>query len=535
MQEALSRADDTRLVARLLLALARIGEPPPYEGIEDAPAIAPLLIEHVSDSNREVAETAVIALGVLGTTDSLVRLADLVHDAKPGRKLCGRNRVPTRMRALAAYGMGVAARHLDRYEASRYAVHHLSRVLDAETRKNVDLQVACVIALGMVRLDPAQSPGAGSVSASWPSSGWAAQVDHLLALLEDEDRPRLVRAHVPTALARLLVGAPADVKERVARVLIAGRSPRVEKDADVRRGCVIALGTIGDRDDDEIDAAIRAALVESVQGRDGPARSFAVISLAQVAMRSGGGSEVPPASEQDVMTLLLGQLSRGKSLLRPWAGISLGLVGHARRRDGRPPSKDAEAALSCMLDGTQAPEVTAACAVGAGLAREVRLRRDVEELLLDSGLEAYRGHLAVSLGLMGDPASLPSLRRVMADALHEPLLMEQAAIARALLVDRDLNGELLERLEECECWASTWGVTRALGWTADHRALRPLLDLLRDTRRSEPERGLAAEALGWIADKESLPWDAWISSSLNYTAASETLTASGGLGILDTR
>ena len=539
MLKELEKGEDVRLVGGLLLALARIGEAPDFAALRDAPvrapAIAPVLIAHLSHGNRDVAETAVIALGVLGSTEAVVHLADLAHDSTAGRRMCRKNRVSVRMRALAAYGLGIAGSHLDRYEVSRFAVHHLSQVLEEGARKHEDLHAACVIALGMVRLDPTASPDGGAVNAEWPGSSAAAQIEHLLGLLVSEKSPPMVRAHVPTALGRVLVGAPAEMKDRVAAVLIDLATPGRERDADVRRSCVIALGLIGDRDEDATDKAIRAVLVEAVKDHDAMGRAFAVLSLAQTTTRPGHGVEVPPASDEEVVAFLVRQLSRGKSLLKPWAGLALGIYGHGLRQEGRPLTLSPESALSFMVRSARNPDTAVACALGAGLAGDVEVRREIESMLLDNNIEAYRGPLAISLGFLGDPASIPALKQAMADALHKPLLMEQAAIGRALLADRDLQNELLERLAESDCWASTWGATRALAWTADYRALRPLLDLLRDHRRSEPERGLAAEALGWIADKDLLPWDTRISTGLNYTVAPETLTDPVGLGVLDTR
>ena len=68
--------------------------------------------------------------------------------------------------------------------------------------------------------------------------------------------------------------------------------------------------------------------------------------------------------------------------------------------------------------------------------------------------------------------------------MHDPVMMEYAALGRGLLGDRLLVPELIEKLDECACWASTRGVTRALAWTGDVRAVRPLLRILADAKRS---------------------------------------------------
>ena len=46
-------------------------------------------------------------------------------------------------------------------------------------------------------------------------------------------------------------------------------------------------------------------------------------------------------------------------------------------------------------------------------------------------------------------------------------------------------------------------------------------------------RGFAAVALGIVADKEPLPWNAKISTNVNYRATTSTLTGENGTGVLD--
>jgi HEAT repeat protein len=120
------------------------------------------------------------------------------------------------------------------------------------------------------------------------------------------------------------------------------------------------------------------------------------------------------------------------------------------------------------------------------------------------------------------------------DACHlRPHVLEQAAIGRALLGDRELVADLVVRLTDCHCWASVYGAARALAWTGDGRAVAPLLGILNDVERRDSDRRVAAQALGWIADKDLLGWHARLSSGVNYVEAPATLTDPTGFGVLD--
>jgi HEAT repeat protein len=240
------------------------------------------------------------------------------------------------------------------------------------------------------------------------------------------------------------------------------------------------------------------------------------------------------AGVEQVRKHLLSEVKDGRSRLRPWAGLALGLMGHGLRSHELDLPAGAAEALAERLHSTRSPEDAAAYAVGAGLLGDVAARAAIEEGLLRYRDEHWRASMAVALGLLGDPASLPALRRVMQEGRWRPELVEQAAIARALLGDRELVDELMARLADSPSGTDALGVTRALAWTGDGRALPALLGYMAATERVDAERALAIEALGWIADKERVIWDARISAGLNYVAAPQTLTDPWGLGILDT-
>ena len=73
----------------------------------------------------------------------------------------------------------------------------------------------------------------------------------------------------------------------------------------------------------------------------------------------------------------------------------------------------------------------------------------------------------------------------------------------------------------------------ALGFIGDARSLDPLVKMLQDKQLTASARGFAAVALGIVADKEALPWNAKVSIDINYLANTSTLTTTEGSGLLD--
>ncbi|TDJ67745.1 MAG: hypothetical protein E2O39_14295 [Planctomycetota bacterium] len=525
----LRQGKDDYLVRTALIALARIGD-----GEVGAETLTPIFTSFLKGEPRAVAETAVIALGALGSPAAARVLAELARDGDAGRKACGERRVPVRTRALAAYGLGLTGSLRERPELARFAVHHLAAVLSADARAYPDLQAACVIALGTIELEDRGEADAASEGASVPPSATrAGQVAHLLAIFRDQSSPLMARIHAPAAMARLAAGAAPELKEEVAKAMIQAADPRKGEKTVVRRSCIAALGLLGDSDLDGVDAAIRSTLIGTVKHGDQIGRAFAMVALAQVAARPGETEEDRFAGADEVARFFAKQLARGKSRVKPWVGLAIGVLGHGLADEHQRLSRSTADALMSKLGDTRAARDASAFALGLGLLHDGRAREYVEDRFDAVNDDYFRGQLAIALGFMGDTGSLAKLTEAMDEAEHRPLLMEQAALGRALIGDATLVPDLLERMQACDCWGSTAGVTRALAWTGDHRAVRPLLGMLRDERRSDRERSLVIEALGRIADKESVPFDARISAGLNYTEAPPTLTHPGGYGILD--
>ncbi len=525
-------ASDPRLVRQSLLALGRMGEAPLDV---DSPRIVDVITPYLSDGRLVVIESAAIALGALASPEAVMHLRSLLLDTEDGRALTGGGRVSIRVRALAAYGLGMCG-GMDVSPAVRqYAVHALAEVLEDEDTDYPDVQAAAVIALGLVPVEGLAMDAASSEELP-PGAGLDAQVQYLMAVLADERGPRMARTHAPTALARLLAVDPdgtRHLRDQVLTSLLGVTHPRSKARDDLRRSAVIAMGEVANSGGSAIDREVRAQLVELMKKGDVPTRHFATMALARAGGRVGTDAE-PWVGAEQATKVFVRQLLKGKDRTRPWAGLALGVLAYHLRAEGESLDVDAVAALHHALGKVRQPLDAAALALGAGLVMDSGAYELVCARIDDTSDPVALEHLSLALGLLRERTGIHVLSAVMDDAKHKSGLMEAAALGRALIADRALVADLVGRLDDCDCAVSTRGVSRGLAWAGDHRAVLPLIGMLEDEELPSGTRANAIEALGRIADRSTIPWDVRISAGLDYLDAPTTLTDPSGFGILDT-
>ena len=207
---ALEEEKNNDIVTGCLIALAKIGDDFRTESGESE--FEKILLDRLDDPVQEISETAAVALGILANDSSVPILASLLKDDEQGRKLVNAPEVNYRTRAFAAYGLALIGALTGDEAVRNEIVGHLRQELEADRTKSFDLGTACVIGLGLVPLETIEAPERDreaqerneEKSVSSPASSRTAQVDYLLAYLADGDNNHLVRAHVPTAVARLL-------------------------------------------------------------------------------------------------------------------------------------------------------------------------------------------------------------------------------------------------------------------------------------------------------------------------------------------
>src|SRR5262249_2482434 len=166
---------------------------------------------------------------------------------------------------------------------------------------------------------------------------------------KEEANNYLIRAHAPTAMARLLKDAPPELKEGVAKQLVAALGKQSKERDEVRWGCVLALGQIGDTDKDKIDVEIREALKAAAEESHGPQqKNFAMISAGKVGGHTGTGEDNEKGAT-DCRNELLTTMTKGKTQVRPWAGLGIGVMEREILDGGQTPSASAKEQVRTSL------------------------------------------------------------------------------------------------------------------------------------------------------------------------------------------
>ncbi len=533
LQAAIESDPDNSVRAAALVALAKLH---PLYMPEGGGSMFELIAGHLSHSDHAVREAAIVALGLLGEADSAIFLCEIAADRELGRDLLGREKVSRSTRARAALALGLAGSRCPRLEVRTYIVHHLARILETDESASPDLGVACVTSIGLMPLaDAPQALEAEELETLPPSTSRETQIRFLCEVLENLRVCEIVRAHVPRALGRLVTGVDDPQKDVVARAMLDQLTGKRKVDRLVRHGLVFGLGMIGDADRDPIDVAIRQALCKAAHDSHAMQQQLSMVSLALVSGRPGRGLGSAFAGNRDACAHLLKHLARGKSRVRPWAALALGLKGHHELEAGATVSADTTTALRQRLADTRAPSDVGAICLALGLVRDTEAVPALLETLETTNEEIARGSAAVGLGLLGAREAVPTLRAILADSRHRPGLLQDVAISLALLGDKSAVDTLLEIMRDSGTCYTLSAVVNALAYVGDERTLDPLVAMLGNQERSVGSRRTAAVALGVVCERDLLPWTSLFTNDLNYTASTTTLISSDGEGLLNQR
>ena len=526
------------ILSAALIALAKAGRG------ENARALTPVLARFLSHESQEVHETAALALGILGHPESVTQLEALALDLPEGRRLAGSTgrEVDVRTRSFAIYGLGLLGGRTENEDVRRRIVGALHRTLEGSALRTTDIEVAAVVAMGLVPVKRAAMGAAREVDATQPpSASRGAQIEYVLGLLNSPVRDNLVRAQCPTTLARLLVDAPPSSAndaaigqtERVLEALLEPtRLDRVrDSSREVLQGSIIALGLAASCDlTDEMRKRVRNRL-EKIPDlvRDQEARSYSMISIARAGISDADGAE-------DALDYLVDQLTDGSAMMRPWAAFGLGVLAHelentnVAHRTRREAAKKLRRALSCEKN----PMELGALAIAAGIFGDAESILVLRKRLDDVGSDDARGFVAIALGLLDARDAKDDVRKLVLESAHRPDLLQRAAISLGLLGDKNAVPALVETLNSAKSVVEKAAVASALGMVGDRRALDPLVAMLRDPKLSETSRAFAAVAIGSITDADVVPWQGYLARGLNYAAAPPTLLdATSGAGVLN--
>jgi HEAT repeat protein len=521
--DALRNERDDEMKVACLMAVARIGEAPQPS---TRPALVDAIRPFLADRNQDVHETAVVALGVLGGREAVRTLTELVHDTSDGRRILRRGRVSVRVRALAAYAIGLVGAQALGPSERMYCAHVLRQALAEDESPNQDLGVACVISLGLLPLELARVPKVTSGGASTRQG----QVEFLLEVLGDRKVHRRVRAQAPVAIARLVPALDVELQARVIDVFLEMLAPKAHATEAERHGLVQALGRLGDDDEDGHDVAIRARLLEIAKDGKRLERYLALIALAEVAGRPGAGD--PGDAITSTRSFLVKRSLEGTSTERPWAVLATGLLERAREALGDPPAAGTRMFMVKRHAEAKSPSESAAYAIAFGLMYEV----DALEALrkqAGKGSERSRGAAMLALGWMSDTAERDMILHTLIER-GPPSLSREAAISLALMQDKHSVDSVAQSMTMSRFVSVRIARILALGYLGDARAVAPLVALIQSKREPARIRAWTAASLGIICDKWPVTWNARLAEDVVWWDVPPTLLdPEGARGILD--
>jgi HEAT repeat protein len=420
-----------------------------------------------------------------------------------------------------------------REEVRRFVVSALSGLLEKADGVPRELHVACIVGIGLVPLSARDGWARPELGVEPASTSRRAQILFLQRVLADTALPALVRAHAPVAMARLCAGLGGDWKSAVTSNLLATLAPERRPATQIQQACAIAFGLIADADADALDERIRTELLRLSGEGDAYARYLSWISIARCAARAGEGP-TPRLALPQLEAFLLDRLARANTLARPWAALALGVLQRELSSAGGPRRTEIDTALRAAMSDAASVDERAALAVAFGLSGDATAAPVLAKLLEESNDDLLQSSAAVSLGWLGARDSIPLLREVLRNSGVRAEVLKSAAIGLALMHDRELVAELVERLRTGSSLAVQSSLASALGWIGDARAIDPLLAILADSRGQPLAHAFAAVALGLLCEPGPLPWNAALAQYVVYGAAPPSLfDPSSGLGVLD--
>lgn len=548
MIKALETERSNHIITGALVALAKIGDAKNESGRSEMfEKIRPFL---ANQGEAEIGETAAVALGILANdsqeiVDLLIwLLEDKVVDIRNKYKdVQFENEVPMRTRAFAAYGLGLIGYRSTDIARKQQIASALVGMLDKSKRMGTrDIPVACITSFGLVPLefDPNDDQlGNGRQTEIKTRND---QLRFLIEYYKDDNQEYLNQAHAPTAMARLLTVEPpvpgtSKLRAEVVKQLMSELTKGAKTTQEEMQSCVLALGEIGDCDNDTWDVEIRKSVLGVTDViKDQQTQYFSFIAAGEIGGRPGSGEGDPVAGAKDVRKFLLDMLSKGKSAEKSWAGLAIGVMERgledAKLKSAQSP--DMAKAVSNALADAKSPLEIGAYAIALGLMKDVDSKLVLTEKFGKVSDADAQGYCAVGLGLMNARDSTKAIQEVVRKSIYKPELLRSAAIGLGLLGDKSIVPELIDMLARANAQSSQAAIASALGFIGDVRSVDPLLKFIEDKEKTDGARGLAAAALGIVADKEPLPWNSKISVDINYRANTPTLTSpDAGTGILD--
>ncbi|MGH7149310.1 MAG: HEAT repeat domain-containing protein, partial [Planctomycetota bacterium] len=388
--------EDDRVRAAAAISAGRIYEP----------SFRPTLLGFLEDRDPLVRLSAIAGLGLAGSGEHVPVLMRIGVEGRSG--VAKRHSLDERDLALLSLGLGV-----QRGSNSRYSPALRAFLSGASANDRRSLGPSTASSLGL----------AGDEETI---------LRDLVAVARDGGAPAGLRARALWSLGNARPFAR-ELRPTVLECL-------KEKEPDVRRAAVLALGRLGVGAREQTLAVLRSAV--DAEG-DTAVRAFALLAMGEV-----GG---PTAKAE-----LLDRVARGRHLLRPWAAVAAGILGRSAtdpeigrtlaRAYAEERSKDTRAAIALALGLARASEarnllrnaVTAGgngrerlfAAIAIALAQDEEGREALRHGLREIPNPGTRAGIGLALSTFGNPEDVPALLEMFRSA-EDPDALGTAALALA--------------------------------------------------------------------------------------------------------
>jgi HEAT repeat protein len=489
--EALNTESHPDIVDSSALAIGRTLRP------EDAGNALEALTKALGHNEKTGREAATLAMGVLGAPEAVEILRGILNDTPDGRRATNHPQgVEPMVRSFAAASLGMIG--------DKRVIEDLKKVItDPNLASQLGVKAMSILALGMMK-----------------NESHSEIVPFLLGLMEDRSLNAIVRAQAPIALGRLNRQTE-DGSVEARQVLKPKILPLFEDDKadnDLRRSLAICIGMLSTVEDGN---SIDALLNYITKGNDDQTRHYSIMALAEI-----GSRDAEPDKHEDVHAKLreffVRELTQPKKITHQGYG-ALGLAVYSRNM---PQERKNDAAMKLLdaFNSTSNPSYQGAMAIGLGLLDYRTAAEDLWKKFEDSNDQQLKGYIAVSLGLMRVTKNVETLRALISKKGLEHKFRLQLARSLGLMSDTQAVPTLIDYLQTAETLTETASAAQALGLIGDKSATDPLLAILRNKSKQPTARGFAAVALGLLAEKTSLPWNAVFSVDSNYRAKVDALS-----------
>lgn len=428
---AAARAEIAETLHHMVEAPARATDPLLPEALQTWAAFASALPEPeraharlVCEANLDqvsiaVRQRAATGLALLGGQRAFDLLTDLALDTPRGRTLDGRDglAVPASVRANAIHGLGLLGAESDDEILRQRIVRVLWDVCESSIQATPEIQRAAVLGMGIVALEQSGSPANldQETLANGPPTTRDEQLRYLFALLLDTRKIavlRMLRFHVPRALVLLSEGSP-EWRARIVDALLPYATKRGALGIrQMRRAAVLALGSLGDLDGDPQDRAIRAALMDAARNADLMVKCYATLGIGRIGGRPGNGP-TRGVGEAELREFLTVDATRGKTQVKPWAALGLGLMEFGLQRADAGRAEPELAELQASFGSIPFLFGKGAYAIALGLARPACAQQVLHDCLQDLDDARERAEIMEALAILhpSGVATTPSARR----------------------------------------------------------------------------------------------------------------------------